>query len=149
MRRRLLRPSLAFLGFNSPSVGLTKHRAKIRRTTAGNQTTGPVDFEVTDYDTAEMVDLANNSITIQRDSFYRVEAMFHVTAGNANRQLSTFRNGVRIGFDIASGPSQGDSVHAVFEGDLTEGDVITASHLGTNQFIGGVIGPFLSVRELD
>ena len=75
--------------------------------------------------------------------------MFHVTAGNANRQLNIFRNGVRIGFDIASGPSQGDSVHAHYEGDLAEGDIITASHFGTNQFIGGAIGPFLSVREIN
>ena len=131
------------------SGAVTKHRAKIRRNVAGNQTTGPIDFDTVDYDTASMADLAANNITIQRDGFYRVESMFHVTAGNTNRQLNIFRNGVRIGFDIASGPSQGDSVHAHYEGDLEEGDIITASHFGTNQFIGGVIGPFLSVRELD
>ena len=133
------------------SGAVTKHRAKIRRNVAGNQTTGPIDFDTVDYDTASMADLAANNITIQRDGFYRVEAMFHVTAGSANRQLSIFNNAVRIGFDIASGPSQGDSVHAVFEGDLSEDDVITASHFAatSNQFIGGVIGPFLSVRELD
>ena len=123
-------------------------RAENLTKTAGNQTTGEIDFDVVDYDTANMTDLTANSITIQRDGFYRVESMFHVTAGNANRQLNIFRNGVRIGFDIASGPSQGDSVHAHYEGDLEEGDIITASHFGTNQFIGGAIGPFLSVREI-
>ena len=116
---------------------------------AGNQTAGEIDFDTADYDTANMTDLTVNSITIQRDGFYRAESMFHVTAGSANRQLNILRNGVRIGFDIASGPSQGDSVHALYEGELEEGDIITASHSGTNQFIGGAIGPFLSVREID
>ena len=125
------------------------HRAKLRHTTAGNTPPGVIEYDVSDYDVGGLADLANNAIVVQRTGFYRAESQFHVTAGSANRQLRIKRNNVDIAFDIASGGSQGDSVHAVYEGELQSGDVITAEHgVTTNQFVGGALGPWLSVREL-